>query len=64
MALTTKEILSYLDKEGLLNVDRKLGVCVKCVDVREAYGRLDVQVEPLQGTGKLWVSEARIAWTS
>ena len=64
--MSTKELAKYIDREGILRFDFKhgLGVCVKVVDVRESYGRIDVMVEPINGVGQAWVSEGRIAWTS
>ena len=38
------------------------GIEVDCVvhDVRSAFGRTDLLVEPLQGRGRTWVSAARV----
>ena len=47
----------------MLSVDGKLGVSIECMDIREVYGRLDVQVKPIEGAGSMWVSENRIAWS-
>lgn len=60
--MTAEELASYIGREGILGFE-KLGVCVRSTDAREVYGRLDVLVEPIQGTGKAWVAEARIAWS-
>ena len=63
MALTAKEITAYIDRQGLLTIDKgKLGVTVKCTDAREVWSRVDVKVTPLDGTGEDWVSEARVVW--
>ena len=59
--MTNTELASYVNKEGILNTD-KLGVLIRSLDAREVYGRLDVLVEPVAGTGQAWVSESRIAW--
>lgn len=61
MSLTAKEINKYLGKVGFLETENhKLRVKVECVDVRESFGRLDVQVEPVDGNGSAWVSESRM----
>ena len=61
--MTNAELAKFVDRGGILTID-KLGVLVHSLDAREAYGRLDVLVEPVQGTGKVWVAESRIAWST
>lgn len=61
--MTSAELASYVGKEGILAVD-KLGVLVRSLDAREVFGRLDIFVEPVQGWGKAWVAESRIAWSA
>lgn len=61
--MTSAELSKYIDQHGILNTEGgKLGMCIHTLDARESYGRLDVLVEPMSGTGQTWVSESRIAW--
>ena len=59
--MTNQELAAYVGRTGILNTD-KLGVLIRSLDSREVYGRLDILVEPVEGTGEAWVSESRIAW--
>lgn len=59
--MTNAKLAEFVGREGILSID-KLGVLVRSLDAREVYGRLDILVEPVAGTGKAWVSESRIAW--
>ncbi len=61
--MTNTELAEYVDREGILGID-KLGVLIHSLDARESFGRLDVLVEPVQGTGRAWVAESRIAWST
>ena len=60
--MTNQELATYVGREGLLSGVGLLSVCIRSLDAREVYGRLDVLVEPVEGTGEAWVSESRIAW--
>ena len=59
--MTNQELAEFVGRTGILNTD-KLGVLIRSLDAREVYGRLDILVEPVEGTGEAWVSESRIAW--
>ena len=59
--MTNTELAAYVGLKGFL-VAGLLNVLVRSLDAREVYGRLDILVEPVAGTGKAWVSESRIAW--
>lgn len=59
--MNSTELAEYVGREGLLRVDH-LSVTVRSLDAREVFGRLDVLVEPVQGTGQAWVAESRITW--
>lgn len=37
-----------------------LRVAVEILDVRNAYGRLDLHVVPVEGEGSAWVSDANV----
>ena len=60
--MTNAELAAYVGRTGLLSFDGKIAVEVRAHDAREVYGRLDILVEPVAGTGEVWVAESRIAW--
>ena len=60
--MTNAELAEFVGKEGILVHIAHLGILVRSLDAREVYGRLDILVEPVAGTGEAWVSESRIAW--
>ena len=68
MAGSIKQLADqYIGKAGRLSTeDGKLLVNVECHDVRQAWGRTDVQVIPIEGAGlgTVWVSVERIQWAS
>lgn len=37
-----------------------VNVTVNVLDVRQAYGRIDYQIEPVSGTGCVWVSDSSL----
>lgn len=61
-----EELDSYIGVKGNLPVGRNraggydLTVRVIVRDVRLAFGRIDLLVEPLAGTGSKWVNQANI----
>jgi hypothetical protein len=57
-----RELSSMIGREGILITQReKLRVRVRVVDVRMAYGRRDLLVEPVAGSGPpVWVSAQRV----
>lgn len=60
--MISAELATYVGREGLLSYGGSIAIEVKSLDAREVYGRLDIYVEPVAGTGKAWVAESRIAW--
>ena len=60
--MTSEELATHVGREGLLSMGGAIAIEVKSLDAREVYGRLDILVEPVAGTGKAWVAEFRIAW--
>lgn len=63
--MTSEELAAYVGKIGVLHGGPGTSImsfAVKSLDAREVYGRLDILVEPVAGTGKAWVAESRIAW--
>ena len=57
--MTTRELFEILDKQALLTYPDGLRHTVTIRNAREAYGRVDVQVESAGGT-KTWVSRDRL----
>lgn len=63
--MTNAELAAFVGREGLITFDGgKLTIEVHSKDAREVYGRLDILVEPVAGTGQAWVAESRIAWSA
>ena len=65
--LTTKELSEYIGKAGKLSCEGgKILVNVACHDVRQQWGRVDVNVIPVEGAGvgNVWVSIERVQWES
>jgi hypothetical protein len=44
---------------ALLDCDG-LSVAVRCLDVKQVFGRVDVLVTPIEGAGKKWVQVTRL----
>lgn len=60
--MNAAELVAFVGKTGLMSFGGSIGVMVRSLNAREVYGRLDVLVEPISGTGHAWVAESRIAW--
>lgn len=60
--MTSAELSAYVGKKGLLNFGGTIAIEITSKDAREVFGRLDVLVEPVAGTGEAWVAESRVAW--
>ena len=62
--MTAREIAALLDKTATLSVTErsggKLEVPVRITNAREAWGRIDVLVTPVDGSGEAWVSAERV----
>jgi hypothetical protein len=43
-----------------LQAEKSLTVDCHVIDVREAYGRVDVLITPVSGSGEQWVSTVRL----
>lgn len=48
-----------IDGEGYIQLD-KMKVKVKVIDARKSYGRDDVLVTPVSGSGSQWVDLTRL----
>lgn len=51
----------YVDKKGYLWI-KNMEVYVRVLKARKVYGRVDVLVVPVMGSGMEWVNEARVRW--
>ena len=58
--MAAREIVQLLDREATLTTAEGLRFQVTIVDARQAFGRLNVQVEPIAGEGTAWVSMDRV----
>ncbi len=58
--MTSKEIHELLSKAATLHGKDGMDIAVRIVDAREAYGRLDVRVTPVAGSGEVWVNADRV----
>lgn len=54
-----KDLIKLIGQTGNLAIEG-LEVGVKILDVRESFGRTDVQITPLNGSNKKWVSLDRV----
>lgn len=57
--MTVKELSASIGKQGSLSVSG-LHVEVKVTDARQVYGRHDLQVAPVNGSGEIWVEASRV----
>lgn len=52
---------ALIGKQGRLNVeDNQLTIIVTIEDIRQAYGRIDYKVRPVNGSGQKWVDAGRV----
>lgn len=59
--MTAKEMLAMVGRTGELYLrESGLTIYVQIHDVRTAFGRVDYEVSPLQGSGTTWVSADRV----
>lgn len=57
--MSVSELVSLIGKEVVLSTDG-LKIKVKIKDARHAFGRTDVLVTPVAGSGEAWVSRDRV----
>ena len=49
------------DREGLVHVKGKMYVAVRVIgESRQSWGRTQLQVEPIEGTGDTWIDESTL----
>lgn len=58
--MTTKEKLSMIDSLASVLLENSLSVQVKILDVRDSFGRTDILVTPVCGSGQQWVDMQRV----
>lgn len=64
--MTAGELAGYVGRTGILRYGQRgtdqwaLGVPVMVKDARQAFGRTDLLVSPIGGTGESWVSLERV----
>lgn len=52
---------NLIGKRVLISVERgKFQIEVTIIDVKQVYGHIKIQVEPVKGLGKLWMEFKRI----
>lgn len=54
--MTAREGARLLGRKGMWACGRDIAVQVRIVDARSVYGRMQVLVEPVSGTGQQWVA--------
>ena len=54
-----KDELKRIGTEAVLSIDG-LHIHVRILDVRQAFGRIDYNVQPLAGSGTKWISKDRL----
>ncbi len=57
--MNAKQLSANIGKQGLLSVSG-LQVLVNVLDARTVFGRIDLQVTPVNGTGSTWVESSRV----
>ena len=56
--------MEYINKLGTLRIEGgNLEIAVVVKDARKVYGRIDVLVQPVNGTGEAWVVHTKVNWT-
>ena len=59
--MTAREIAELLDKQATLELQGSgLVIGVRIVNARENFGRIDVLVTPMEGSGQAWVNAERV----
>lgn len=55
-----KALATVIGSNGQIFIDG-LGVDVRIIDVRQAYGRTDYRITPIRGIGGAWVDSKRVS---
>lgn len=55
ITLTAEELKTFLDKEGTWEARAGMLVRVRVTDARQSYGRIDLRIRPVAGSGGAWV---------
>lgn len=54
------KVAAMVGKEATLTTGEGLKIAVRVLDARQSYGRTEVLVEPVTGSGKAWVTSKRV----
>lgn len=57
--MATVELAKYIGRKGWLRIEG-FNMAVEVKDVRHVWGRIDVLVSPVAGSGDNWVSLERV----
>jgi hypothetical protein len=58
--MTAKQMIPKLDSLATVRFEQVLVAC-RIVDVKSAYGKTRVQVQPIEGLGEQWVEMDRVS---
>jgi hypothetical protein len=60
--MTLAEYAPYIGRTALLQdvLEKGFTVAVRILDVRSSFGRIDVKVTPIVGSGDTWVNITRV----
>lgn len=58
--LSAEELASFVGRTGHYQARAGMTVEIRVTNARESYGRLDLLVAPIAGTGEAWISTALI----
>ena len=55
-----KVMMELIGQEGLYAVSEDFAVRVVILDIRPAYGKIQLRVQPKLGTGSKWVDQSKV----
>jgi hypothetical protein len=55
------EVAKLIGKERTFKTAEGLSIRVRVLDARQSYGRTELLVEPVTGSGQAWVTAKRVA---
>lgn len=59
--MTATELTEYVGREGLWTTPiGSIKIRVKVTDARQAYGRFELRVTPLAGSGETWAQNVKL----
>jgi len=57
---TATELNAYVGKKGLWDSPLGVKIPVLILDARKAYGRFELKVTPISGSGEVWARNVKI----